>query len=109
MTNEELDHLEQLEARLAELESQLSANANMVLVNDHRHDQLLAAEARVAEYERILADPNAVWANMLTGKIARPQALDHYEECKQMVEKLEEQVRVLNDKLTDAGGETRKD
>jgi hypothetical protein len=32
---------------------------------------------------------------MLTGKIARPQALDHYEECKAMVEKLEEQVRVL--------------
>ncbi len=76
-------------------ESQLAANANMVLVEDERHDQLLAAEVRIAELERILADPASVWANMLTGKIARPQALDHYEECKQMVEKLDEQVRVL--------------
>jgi hypothetical protein len=66
-------------------ESQLAANSNMVLVEDERHDQLLTAEARVAEYERILADPASVWANMLTGKIARPQALDHYEECKAMV------------------------
>ena len=50
--------------KIAELESQLSANSNMVLVEDERHDQLLAAEVRV-------------------------------EECKSMVEKLEEQVRVL--------------
>ena len=80
-------------------ESQLAANANMVLVEDERHDQLLAAEVRIAELERILADPASVWANMLTGKIARPQALDHYEECKAIVEKLEEQVRVLRVEL----------
>ena len=87
--------------KIAELESQLSANSNMVLVEDERHDQLLTAEARVAEYERILKDPNAVWVNMLHGKIARPQALDHYEECKSMVEKLEEQVRVLRGALVE--------
>jgi len=60
------------------------------------------AEQRIAELEAerdklndILKDPAAVWANMLYGKIARPQALEHYEECKQRVEELE----AANDKL----------
>lgn len=35
-----------------------------------------------------LKDPAAVWANMLAGTIARPQALEHYEECKAEVERL---------------------
>jgi chromosome segregation ATPase len=47
---------------------------------------------RIAELEAQiegLKDPACVWANMLRGTIARPQALDHYEECKANVERLE--------------------
>ena len=39
-----------------------------------------------------LQDPAAVWANMLRGTIARPRALDHYEECKLKVETLEREL-----------------
>lgn len=37
-----------------------------------RADILAARDARIAEFERILADPNAVHINMLRGTIARP-------------------------------------
>lgn len=50
---------------------------------------------RIAELERELAglkDPACVWANMLRGTIARPAALDHYEECKANVERLEREL-----------------
>lgn len=55
-------------------------------------DQL---KARIAELEAELdklQDPAAVWANIIQGKIARPQALDHYEECKATVERLEAEL-----------------
>lgn len=37
-----------------------------------------------------LKDPATVWVNMLRGEIARPRALDHYEELKAKVERLEQ-------------------
>jgi hypothetical protein len=45
-----------------------------------------------------LQDPSAVWANILRGAIARPSALDHYEECKAAVERL----HAMNAKLVNA-------
>jgi hypothetical protein len=71
----------------------------LVRERDQAAQEAVDLKTRIAELERILADPASVWANMLTGKIARPQALDHYEECKAIVEKLEEQVRVLRVEL----------
>ena len=56
-----------------------------------------AARSELALLRSILKDPEAVWANMLRGEIARPSALDHYEECKARVEELESaQVRVAS-------------
>jgi DNA repair exonuclease SbcCD ATPase subunit len=58
----------------------------------------LAAKARAEAAEAELAklqDSTAVWVNILQGKIARPQALDHYEECKAAVERLEAELAAL--------------
>lgn len=44
------------------------------------------AEKAEAWLERLRTDPECVWANMLRGEIARPQAMDHYEQCKTELE-----------------------
>lgn len=70
--------------------------------------ELDAEKAKVAEYQRVLDilkdDPAAVWTNMLRGMIARPAALDHYEECKTELEAvksvLKECGQVLDDSST---------
>lgn len=49
-------------------------------------------ELEIARTKLLLTDPVAVWVNMLRGTIARPRALDHYEECKQEVEKLQAEL-----------------
>jgi len=41
-------------------------------IHAHYASALAARDARIAEFERILADPNAVHINMLRGTIARP-------------------------------------
>lgn len=45
-----------------------------------------AAQKEVVELKAVLASPAAVWTNILRGTIARPDALDHYEECKAKLE-----------------------
>lgn len=44
----------------------------------------------------ILANGDLVWINMLSGKIARPSALDHYEQCKTEVDTLRDEVERIN-------------
>lgn len=61
--------------------------------------RLRELEKEIAEYKRIIADPAAVWVNMLTGKIARPRALDHYEECKAMVDTQAKDISSLKQRL----------
>lgn len=58
---------------------------------------------QLEELMSALKDPAAVWTNMLRGTIARPQALDHYEELKgyverisPLMEKLEQRSRVID-------------
>lgn len=60
----------------------------------------LAEDVRLLEREldhirTTLKDPAAVWVNMLRGEIARPSALDHYEECKDMVERLQSELAAI--------------
>ena len=57
---------------------------------------MLEYQKAVAEIERLradLLDPAKVWVNMLRGTIARPQALEHYEECKAEIEQLQRAYR----------------
>jgi hypothetical protein len=76
--------------------------------------KLLAENQRLeAEHDRLLAvlkDSGLVWTAMLRGEIARPRALDHYEECKARAElvgrQYEEVVNRFNrfmDSGSDAG------
>lgn len=46
-------------------------------------------KTELEEIKRAISDPGAVWANMLRGTIARPQALEHYEKCKAALETAE--------------------
>lgn len=46
-------------------------------------------QAIVEETLNALQDPAEVWAMMLRGEIARPQALDHYEQCKTELEQVQ--------------------
>jgi len=50
---------------------------------------LKEGQAIVEEAMNALQDPAEVWAMMLRGEIARPQALDHYEECKAELEQVQ--------------------
>lgn len=60
-----------------------------VVVLSHNRDQLAL---ELNNLRKAIADPAAVWANMLRGTIARPAALDHYEELKAEVGRLTEQL-----------------
>lgn len=66
-------------------------------------DEVEKLKQRVAELEQLLevlrTDSAAVWVSILQGKIARPQALEHYEECKARVEVLEAENAKLRSKL----------
>lgn len=69
--------------------------------------ELDAEKAKVAEYQRVLNilkdDPAAVWTNMLRGMIARPAALDHYEECKAELEKVKAALKECVEALENYG------
>jgi hypothetical protein len=81
------------------------------LVDLTRANQLLAENQRLeAEHDRLLAvlkDSGLVWTAMLRGQIARPRALDHYEECKARVCESEVELSTLRaerDRLREALG-----
>lgn len=93
--------------------------------NDQKNEALDRAHQRIAELEAMylatkeiadglaanleaLKDPACVWANMLRGTIARPLALDHYEECKAHVERLEHENAELKAKLSGRINSPRK-
>lgn len=73
----------------------------------------LVADQYAAEIERLraqiagLKDPATVWVNMLRGEIARPRALDHYEELKAEVERLQAEVALLRAEI-ERPGQIRK-
>ena len=52
-----------------------------------------------SQLDTLRTDPAIVWANMLRGTIARPQALEHYEECKAEVERLTTRLNKILDCL----------
>jgi hypothetical protein len=49
-------------------------------------DEVSTLRAEAAKVRKMLNDPAAVWINMLRGTIARPRALEHYEELKNLLE-----------------------
>lgn len=105
LVSAEIERLEQAKAELEETLSECVGNEIDPAVNvgwmrgspglpayvSSLEDSLKATRAELASIHRILKDPAAVWANMLRGNIARPQAFDHYEELKQKVEMQEQQ------------------
>jgi predicted RNase H-like nuclease (RuvC/YqgF family) len=58
-------------------------------------EEINSLRRELAEIKAAISDPAAVWANMLRGTIARPAALDHYEECKSEVERLQRELAEL--------------
>jgi hypothetical protein len=84
-------------SRVAELEAD---NSNLRIDVARRAGKGLDDAMRIAELEGAISTPDAVWANMLRGTIARPTALDHYEECKARVEELERALNPFNPDFT---------
>jgi hypothetical protein len=56
-------------------------------------------QRELEQLQAILTDPAAVWASMLAGTIARPRALEHYEECKTALELSERQNAAMREAL----------
>lgn len=67
----------------------------------HLQDELAKVKEENSEIKKILQDAEAVWVNMLSGTIARPRALDHYEECKQKIEHLEDRMKAMDKVVQD--------
>jgi hypothetical protein len=51
------------------------------------------------EIRAVITDPEAVWVNILRGTIARPKALDHYDELLSAAEKCESERCVWNESI----------
>jgi len=76
----------ELTAMLHRAEAHEEEAARLKSLLKTEQDKRANAEAML---ESLRTDPACVWTNMLRGQIARPAALDHYEECKGKLEQAE--------------------